>query len=95
VPEYWIANISAGVIEVHTDPVAGRYTRVTPYRPGDSVHLRAFPDLDLSVADILRWAWPPLARPSSKILASVSRCGNLTPVPRIRAVARAVRADSS
>ena len=53
VPEYWIANISAGVIEAHTDPVAGRYTRVTPYRPGDSVRLRAFPDVDLRVADIL------------------------------------------
>src|SRR5882724_5408075 len=37
VPEYWIANISAGIIEAHTDPVGERYTRVTPYRAGETI----------------------------------------------------------
>ena len=54
VPEYWIADIAAGLIEAHSDPVGDRYTRVTPARPGETLRLRAFPDLEVRVADLLR-----------------------------------------
>jgi Uma2 family endonuclease len=54
VPEYWVADISAGVIEAHTDPVGDRYTRVTPYRPGESLRLCAFGDVEIPVSSILR-----------------------------------------
>lgn len=54
IPEYWIVDIVAAVIEVHSDPVGGRYSRVTPARVGDGLRLRAFPDVELRVSDILR-----------------------------------------
>jgi Uma2 family endonuclease len=54
VQEYWIIDLAAGVIEVHTDPVSGRYTREIPARPDDALRLRAFADVELQVADILR-----------------------------------------
>jgi Uma2 family endonuclease len=54
VPEYWIVDLTAATIEVHSDPVGGRYTRVTPSRVGGTLRLRAFPDAELRVADILR-----------------------------------------
>ncbi|HET6147681.1 MAG TPA: Uma2 family endonuclease [Polyangia bacterium] len=54
VPEYWIANIAAGVIEAHTDQVGDRYTRITPFRPGETLRLRAFPDVEIPVSSILR-----------------------------------------
>jgi Uma2 family endonuclease len=54
VPEYWIVDITAAIIEVHSDPVSGRYSRVTPARAGDTLHLRAFPDVAIAVADVLR-----------------------------------------
>jgi Uma2 family endonuclease len=54
IEEYWIVDLAAGLIEVHTEPVSGRYTRQTPARPGDVLRLRAFADVELRVADILR-----------------------------------------
>ncbi len=54
VPEYWIADVASAVIEVHWEPVAGRYTRITPARAEDMIRLRAFPDIEIRVADILR-----------------------------------------
>jgi Uma2 family endonuclease len=54
IPEYWIVDIAAAVIEVHSDPVDGRYSRITPARAGDTLRLRAFPDAEIRVADILR-----------------------------------------
>jgi Uma2 family endonuclease len=40
VPVYWIVNLSDGVVEVYTNPRAGRtpaYRTRTDYRPGDAV----------------------------------------------------------
>lgn len=54
VPEYWIANIASRTIEVHSEPLGGRYTRVTPYRPGEVIRLTSFGDVEVAVADILR-----------------------------------------
>jgi Uma2 family endonuclease len=54
VEEYWIVDLSAGLVEVHTDPISGRYTRLTPARAGDVLRPRAFADLEIPVADFLR-----------------------------------------
>ncbi len=54
VPEYWVVNIPDRLIEVHTDIVGGAYTRVTPYRIGDTVSLSRFPDVRVPVADVIR-----------------------------------------
>lgn len=54
IQEYWIVDLPAGMIEVHTEPVSGRYTRQTPVRLGATIRLQAFPDVELQIADILR-----------------------------------------
>jgi Uma2 family endonuclease len=53
VPEYWVVNLADRLIESHAEIVAGRYTRVTPYRAGERIQLRELPDVKLSVDDIL------------------------------------------
>jgi Uma2 family endonuclease len=54
VPEYWIVDLLAGVVAVHTDPLSGRYSREISFRPGDAIRLRAFADLEIPVAEVLR-----------------------------------------
>jgi len=53
VPEYWVVNVRDGVVEVHTEIVAGAYTRLEPYRPGAILRPTAFPDVEIAVSDIL------------------------------------------
>jgi Uma2 family endonuclease len=53
VPEYWVVNVRHDVIEVYTDIIAGRYTRVTPYRRGATISPAAFPDVVVKVDDVL------------------------------------------
>jgi Uma2 family endonuclease len=53
VPEYWVVNLVAGVIEVHTAPVDGEYTRVESRGRGASITLAHFPDVILQVDDVL------------------------------------------
>ena len=54
VPEYWIVNLVDRLIEVHTDVAGAAYTRVIPVRPGEVIRLRAFPDVEIAVDDIVR-----------------------------------------
>lgn len=56
VPEYWIVNVPDRSIEVHTDPLRGAYTRLTPYRQGDKVAPAAFPDVFVDVAALFATA---------------------------------------
>ncbi|WP_394847158.1 Uma2 family endonuclease [Pendulispora brunnea] len=53
VPEYWVVNVRDGIVEVHTEIVAGAYTRLQPYRPGGILRPTAFPDAEIRVSDIL------------------------------------------
>jgi len=53
VPEYWIVDTRHDLIEVHADIVDGSYSRVTPYRRGQSVSPAAFSDLIVQVDEIL------------------------------------------
>ena len=53
IEEYWIVNTRHGLIEVHTDIVDGVYSRVTPYRRGQTISPRAFPDVAILVDRIL------------------------------------------
>ena len=54
VPEYWIVNLVDRLIEVHTDVAGAAYTHVTPAHPGESIRLRAFPDIEIAVSEIIR-----------------------------------------
>ena len=53
VPEVWLANIPARVIEAYTEPVDGEYTVARVYRPGETVSPTAFPDIALPVSQII------------------------------------------
>ncbi|MEZ6187602.1 MAG: Uma2 family endonuclease [Planctomycetota bacterium] len=53
VPEYWIVNLVDDVVEVRTEPKGDAYARVTPYRPGDTIRLMAFPDVTVDVSAVL------------------------------------------
>ena len=53
IPEVWLANIPARVIEAYTDPVDGEYTVARVYRPGETVSPTAFPDITLPVSQII------------------------------------------
>ncbi len=54
VPEYWIVDVSGRTIEVRTEPGEGNYRRVRVARPGESIRLQAFPDVEIAVADVVR-----------------------------------------
>jgi Uma2 family endonuclease len=53
VPEYWVVDLSAGLIEVYGDIVQGEYTRVVPYAKGERIALSRFPDVVIDVAEVL------------------------------------------
>lgn len=53
VAEYWIVNLSERVVEVHSDPAAGRYARVVRATPDDTLRVTAFPDIEIQVSALL------------------------------------------
>ena len=54
IPEYWLVDLANSIVEVHCDPVAGRYSRIAPARSGDVVRLRAFPDIEVRIGEVVR-----------------------------------------
>ena len=54
VPEYWIVNLRERCIEVHTSPAGRAYTSMFRVEHGQSLHPERFPDVELSVADVIR-----------------------------------------
>ena len=55
VPEYWIFDIPAKAIDVHTQPADGRYTSVVRYTQAGVLRPVALPGVTIDVAEI-RWA---------------------------------------
>ena len=53
IPEVWIANIPARVVEVYRDPVDGEYTNSRVYRPGELVSPLAFEDVEIPVSQFI------------------------------------------
>ena len=53
VPEVWITVLPERIIEAHSEPVDGAYTRNLIYVPGDTISPGALPDIELAVSDIL------------------------------------------
>jgi Uma2 family endonuclease len=53
VPEYWIVNLVEKVVEIYTDPADGRYRNSRRARSRETVAPGAFPDVVMSVADLL------------------------------------------
>ena len=53
IPEVWIANIPARVIETYTDPVDGQYAASRVYSPGETVSPSAFSDVEIPVSQFI------------------------------------------
>lgn len=53
VPEVWIINLPANLVEIHQHPDAGIYQQTRLFRPGDSIVSESLPALSLSVNELL------------------------------------------
>jgi len=53
VPEVWVVDLNARVIEVYARPLAGEYRDRRQIQPGESVAIPGVPGQQLAVADIL------------------------------------------
>ena len=53
IPEVWIANLRDDCIEAHTDPSPEGYRSTRIYNRGDTISPTAFPDIQISVNDII------------------------------------------
>ena len=53
IPEVWLTILPDRVIEAHTEPADGRYAVRRIFAPGDTISPGCFPDIALSVEDIL------------------------------------------
>jgi Uma2 family endonuclease len=54
IPEYWLVDLATGVIEVRKQPTGDGYAQARSARAGDRVRLRALPDVEIAVSDIVR-----------------------------------------
>jgi Uma2 family endonuclease len=52
IPEYWIVNIAERCVEVHRQAQGGAYRETLVHRSGDTLTVAAFPDIQISVADL-------------------------------------------
>ena len=53
IPEAWLFDVFAGILERHTEPFEGRYRRVEAARRGEALISTTLPGLTLAVDDIL------------------------------------------
>jgi Uma2 family endonuclease len=53
VSEYWVINVGARWVEVHTNPVGGEYTCIDRHHPGVPLATSIFPDLAVDLEQIL------------------------------------------
>jgi Uma2 family endonuclease len=53
VPEVWLAALPSEIVEVHSQPVNGKYQKIRIARRGDSIAPEQLPTLSISVDEIL------------------------------------------
>lgn len=53
VPEYWVVDLTARLVEVYRRPEDGRYTSMTTYRSGETVCLEQFPEVEVAVDEFM------------------------------------------
>jgi len=53
IPEYWVVNLTESCVEVYTEPAPGSYARLERYERGQSISLKAFPDVSIAVSAVL------------------------------------------
>jgi Uma2 family endonuclease len=62
IPEYWLVNLTARVIEVRTAPAERRYCNTRRYSGRSSIHLHSFPDVAITVGEVVPGSRPRSAR---------------------------------
>lgn len=55
IPEYWLVDLTEGLVEVRTSPGPGDtgYGQLVSFQRGDAIRLHSFPDISVSVSDFL------------------------------------------
>jgi Uma2 family endonuclease len=53
IPEAWLVDIEAQCIEVYRHPESGSYAESQTFKPGQSISLQAFPDIQIAVTEVL------------------------------------------
>lgn len=53
IPETWLCDLTTGRLELYRDPTAGRYATVRTYTSVQTVAAEAFPDIRLTVDELL------------------------------------------
>lgn len=53
VPEYWLADVAAGIVARYTDPVDGGYRDVHTFRRGAMIAPALLPDVRIAVEDLV------------------------------------------
>ncbi|MFQ6089884.1 MAG: Uma2 family endonuclease [Candidatus Bipolaricaulia bacterium] len=53
VPEAWLVDLEAGIVEIHHKPSAQSYKEVRKYQRGERLASQAVPDLELAVDEVL------------------------------------------
>ncbi len=53
IPETWIVNLQDDQVEAHTEPSSAGYRASRIYRIGDTISPTAFPDIEISINDII------------------------------------------
>jgi Uma2 family endonuclease len=53
IPEVWLVNIPRKVVEVYSDPVAGKYQNTERVGKGQTLTLKSFPDVTIAVDSFL------------------------------------------
>ncbi len=53
IPEYWLADLSQRRVLIYTDPTEGEYASIRVAQVGETVSPRAFPDVEISVSEIV------------------------------------------
>lgn len=52
IPEYWLVDLEGEAVEVRSEPVQGRYTRLSTHTAG-TLHPEQLPDVAVAVRDLL------------------------------------------
>ena len=53
VAEYWVVDVVNGTVEVFRDAERGKWKTITLHRRGERVAMRAFPDVEVAVAEVV------------------------------------------
>lgn len=53
IPELWLVDLNRGLVTVSCDPSPAGYRTVRVYWPGETISPQAFPDIVISIDDIL------------------------------------------